>query len=103
MQIANAAARASYEEGAFQSLDDLAGITVDEKTEIMERSAICNDIQTIGEYSPRIKRMAILMGGNGINRYERFARVKKQKLLFTKIRAELKVFQVVEAEINRRA
>jgi len=47
--------------------------------------------------------MSILFGNKGICRYERFARVKKQKLLFTKIRAELKVFNSVEAEINRRS
>ena len=39
------------------------------------------------------------MGGTGIDRFERFARVKKQKLLFTKIRTEIKLFFQIETEI----
>lgn len=74
----------------------------------IEKSALFNDLPKPTAFidmedSPQMRRMSILFGNKGICRYERFARVKKQKLLFTKIRAELKVFNSVEAEINRRS
>jgi hypothetical protein len=71
--------------------------------EKMERSALNNDIHCLEFDCPELKRMTIMMGGIGMNRYERFARVKRQKLLFAKIRAELKVFEGMETEVNRRA
>ena len=44
-----------------------------------------------------------MTGGCGINRFERFSRVKKQKLLFAKIRNELRLFQTTLKEIEKKA